>query len=133
MDSLMRLSLILRCRYGLSAFKNFISLFDLQHCQKCLLGQFDLTELLHPLFPLFLFLKQFSLAGYIAAVTFCKDILSDLPDALSCNNFITDCSLNNNLKHLPRNDFPQFFCQLTAFVISLISVDYQRERINDLP
>src|SRR5580704_4335126 len=41
---------------------------DFEHRQEGLLRNFDLTELLHPLFPLALLLQQLAFAGDVSAV-----------------------------------------------------------------
>src|SRR3972149_7430835 len=49
---------------------------DLQHRQERLLGNLDLSELLHPLFAFALLGPEFALAGDIAAVTFGGHVLA---------------------------------------------------------
>ncbi len=47
-----------------------------QHRHKCGLRNLYSTDLLHFLFPLFLFLQQFTLTGNISTVAFCGNVFS---------------------------------------------------------
>ena len=91
--------------------------------QKSLLRNFDLAELLHPLFPLLLPLQQFALASHITAVTLGNDVLAKGTHGLTGNHLVADGRLNNDLKHLPGDQFLELRTQSTAPLVRLFPVN----------
>ena len=53
-----------------------VRLLRFEHLNERLLRNVDFPDALHPFFSFFLFLKQLSFSGYIAAVAFRGDIFS---------------------------------------------------------
>ena len=74
----------------------------LQHGQERLLGNLDVPDLLHPLFPFFLLFEQLPLARDVAAVAFRRDVLAHGLDGFSRHHATADGRLDDDLEHLPR-------------------------------
>ena len=68
---------LLLWHYGTLALAVPLLLLTLQHRDEGALGDGDGAYHFHPLFPLFLFLQELSLACDVTAVAFCRDILSE--------------------------------------------------------
>ena len=100
--------------FYLSFRYDVLLLIKFQYTHKCLLWDFYISKLAHPLFTFFLFFKKFSLSGNITTVTFGKYIFSHCPYCLSCYYFSSDCRLYRDFKKLSRYLIFKFLTHLSS-------------------
>src|SRR2546426_11746073 len=101
--------------------------------QECLLRDFDPADLFHTLLPFLLFLEELPLARDIPAVTLRQNVFSQCGNRIACNHLASDRRLNDNFKHLPRNELPQTRAEFFPPLVRLLTVDDCRKRIDGLP
>ena len=80
-----------------------------KHRYEGFLRDVDAAELFHFGFTFFLFLEQFVLTSHIAAVKLGGNVFPERLDGRSCDDFSADCTLNGDLKLMPRDGFGQLF------------------------
>src|SRR5467141_2860134 len=103
-----------------------------QNCKERLLRDFPPSDLLHTLLPFLLFLEQLPLARDIPAVTLGQNVFSQGGNRVASNHLASDRGLNDNFKHLPRNEFPQPRAEFFPPLVRLLAVDDRRQRIDGL-
>ena len=85
-----------------------LRLLHIQHGEEGVLGEFDVSDLFHPTFALFLAFQEFPFAGDIAAVTFGGDILPEGFHRFAGDDLVADRGLDGHIEQLPRDHLPQF-------------------------
>ena len=87
-------------------------------------GHFHRAHLTHTLFPFFLLFKQLTLTGNVAAVAFCKYVLTHSLNRFTGNNFTAHRRLYGDFKQLTGNCILQVFAKgSTAFVSAPFKYD----------
>ena len=85
-----------------------------QHGEECLLRHFHIANLLHSLLTFLLFLKQFSLAAYVATIAFSRHVLTHALYCLTGDNLGSYGCLNGNVELLSWYQFLEFLTHSSA-------------------
>ena len=104
---------------------------EFEHRHKRFLRNFDRAELTHTLFALFLFFEKLLFTGYVAPVTFRKNVFSPCLDGFAGNDFAADTRLDGNFEKLTGNVIFQFFCNFSAACICTFGIYYKGKGIDD--
>ena len=91
-----------------------LSSVELEYGEECLLRYLYVSNLLHSLLTLLLFLKQFALSADVSSVAFCGNVLAYALDGLACHNLRTYGSLYGNVELLSRYEVFQFLAHPSA-------------------
>src|SRR6267378_7815200 len=108
------------------------NLVKLQHRHERFLRDLDGPDSLHPSLSFLLFLEQLALAGDVASVTLCQDVLSHRRHGFAGDDLTADGGLDRHLVQLARDDRLQLLDQLAALDLCLAAVGDQRKRIDRL-
>ena len=92
---------------------------ELENCHERLGRYLNRSELAHLFLAFLLLFKQFLLTCYISAVAFCKYILAECFDGLSCNYFSAYSCLYRYFKELAGDIFLKLFGDLARSSVCL--------------
>ena len=98
-------------------------LIEFEHCHKCALRHLHGSYLAHSLLALLLLFEQFALTRDITSITLGCNILANLLNCLTGNDFGAYCSLNRNIELLARDEVLQLDTHLAAEIIGIVLVD----------
>ena len=101
-----------------------------QHSKESFLRHFNISYLLHTLLSFLLFLKEFAFTAHITSITFCRNILSDTLDCISCHDLCADCSLYGYIKLLAWYQVFQLFTHLTSYGHGIVLMRQCGQSIN---
>src|SRR5438132_3832058 len=107
-------------------------LIKAQHRHERFLRDLDRPHALHPLLAFLLLLQQLALAGHVAAVTLCQDVLSLRRDRLAGDHLTADGSLDRHLIELAGDDRLQLLHQFPALDLGLAAMRDQGQGIHRL-
>ena len=98
-------------------------LFGFEDFHEGALGDVHFADFFHSLFPLFLLFPELALAGDVAAVTFCGDVLGDGADGFAGDDLAANGCLDRDFKELLRNHFFEFGADGAPFGLRFGAVD----------
>src|SRR5262245_55946778 len=82
-------------------FPFFFACFE--YGEECFLRDVDLANRLHAFLAFLLLFPKLALAGDIAAVAFCRDVLPHRANRFARDNFATDSGLQRHFEHVARD------------------------------
>src|ERR1700736_3648354 len=103
-----------------------------QHRHERFLRDLDRPHALHPLLAFLLLLQQLALAGHVAAVTLCQDVLSLRRDRLPGDHLTPDGGLDRHFIELAGDDRLELLHQFPPLDLGLAAVRDQGQGVDRL-
>src|SRR4029453_4348566 len=111
-------------------WRSFMNGLALEHRQERLLRDLDLSDLFHPFLAFLLLLEQLALLRDVAAVALGGDVLAHGLDRFPGDDPAADGGLDRDLVELAGDHRPQLLGQGFAFLVGLLPVDDDGERVD---